>query len=136
MTRTALQRFHDSYVMVPESGCWLWIKAIRRPGYGAMTVNRRCTTAHRFSYENLVGPIPPGMFVCHKCDVRCCVRPDHLFVGTREDNGRDMKLKGRGRKAASCYLGGRPIPLTLEARLASVISDKAVVTKIKFFELR
>jgi hypothetical protein len=52
--------------------------------------------AHRMSWEMHFGPIPEGMLVLHHCDVRRCVRPDHLFLGTARDNTRDMIAKGRG----------------------------------------
>ena len=52
-------------------------------------------TAHRYSWELLVGPIPDGLILCHHCDTPLCVRPDHLFAGTHVDNIRDMFAKGR-----------------------------------------
>lgn len=81
--------------------CWLWTRATRN-GYGVIgrqispTSNvRRMYYAHRLAWELLRGPIPEGMFVCHHCDVRPCVNPDHLFLGTSQDNVRDMVRKGR-----------------------------------------
>ena len=76
--------------------CWLWTgKLTRWPiGYAPF----RGTYAHRFSYELYYGPIPSGLQVLHKCDVRHCVRPDHLFLGTMVDNMRDRHRKGRDAK--------------------------------------
>lgn len=53
--------------------------------------------AHRVAYEQKFGLIPPGMAACHKCDVRACINPDHIFLGTHDDNMRDMVAKGRAR---------------------------------------
>jgi len=79
-----------------SENCWLWTGATLINGYGRIKVDGKTIYVHRLSYELNVGPIPAGQFVCHKCDVRNCVRPDHLFAGSVIDNNRDMWSKGRG----------------------------------------
>ena len=93
-----------------EDGCWEWTGArtsspwTRRynfPGYGYSFIGSRADgthkgiPAHRLSWMVNIGPIPEGMIVCHHCDNPPCVRPDHLFLGTKGDNTRDMVRKGR-----------------------------------------
>jgi hypothetical protein len=79
-----------------DGDCLLWTGTKnRRTGYGYMKVARRHVDTHRLSYETFVGLIPEGLCVCHQCDVRLCMEPAHLFLGTRLDNQRDMSRKGR-----------------------------------------
>lgn len=88
--------FTDKIMPEPNSGCWLWTGAIRGDGYGNFTYQGRNHGAHRVSWAFHHGPIPEGQNVCHKCDTPLCVNPDHLFLGSRSDNMRDMSKKGRG----------------------------------------
>lgn len=76
--------------------CWLWTAAKANKGYGAFGPEPgKVVKAHRYSWEMANGPITDGMCVLHKCDVPACVNPDHLFLGTKADNNRDMHEKGR-----------------------------------------
>jgi HNH endonuclease/helix-turn-helix, Psq domain len=81
--------------------CWLWTGECRPNGYGRLRVGAQTMSAHRFAYETSAGPIPAGLQVLHRCDVKRCCRPDHLYVGTQLDNMRDKVERGRWR-------GGRP----------------------------
>lgn len=96
MTDAALQaRLLKHVSPVPFSGCWIWTGFVKPNGYGTLTVNRKPAYAHRAAYAVFRGPIPDGMCVCHHCDVRSCINPDHLFLGTQKENLQDMDAKGR-----------------------------------------
>jgi len=79
--------------------CWLWIAGVNHFGYGyfnrSSVKKAVCVLAHRYSYELANGPIAGEMCVLHRCDNPRCVRPDHLFLGTRTDNSNDKIAKGR-----------------------------------------
>ena len=88
-------RFDDCYIPEPNSGCWLWLRSLRTNGYGQIWTGSIYMRAHRFSWERARSPLKSGECVLHSCDVRSCVNPDHLFVGTKKDNAIDMVRKGR-----------------------------------------
>jgi len=90
-------RFHEKYMPITETGCWIWMAATVM-NYGVIGIGGRSKgnyLAHRLSWELHRGKIPEGMNVCHKCDNPFCVNPDHLFIGTQQDNVIDMHAKGR-----------------------------------------
>ena len=82
------------YYTVVESGCWEWNLSRLPNGYGRVGP-KRGLLAHRWSWTIHRGPIPAGLCVLHRCDNRCCVRPDHLFLGSKKDNSQDALHKGR-----------------------------------------
>lgn len=75
--------------------CWTWIGKKNRDGYGYMNVGGRKITAHRLSFYINNNQDPNGFLVCHKCDNRECVNPQHLFLGSNSDNMQDCSKKGR-----------------------------------------
>jgi hypothetical protein len=110
--------FLDRSIPEPNSGCWFWMNATAPNGYGVVNVGRRTTRAHRLSYEVAHGVrLPSSIDVCHTCDIRCCVNPDHLFKGTRADNMRDCAEKGRIRIPG---LAGEDLP-------QSVLTERQVL---------
>jgi hypothetical protein len=121
-----------------QSGCWLWVGGLADTGYGVFWDGKKLLGAHRYSFMRYKQKeIPKGLFVCHTCDVRSCVNPEHLFLGTAKDNARDCSKKGRthgqsspqtiarGEKQGSSKLNDEQIPL-IRARHGEVKSIDVV----------
>ena len=93
------ERFERRFTPEPNTGCWLWTGHALWSGYGQFRVSPNSTDthklAHRVSWELYRGEIPDRLFVCHTCDVRCCVNPQHLFLGTAKDNTQDAVKEKR-----------------------------------------
>ena len=99
-----MQNYHPE----PNSGCWLWLGNVANHGYGRFCRRKgkrgkiQTFWVHRFSYQFHKGPIPDGLMVRHKCDVKICINPDHLELGTAQDNMDDMKERNRSAKNEKC----------------------------------
>lgn len=90
------------------SGCWIWLGTTLPDGYGSFFHHGRRVAAHRFSYENVIGPIPSGLQLDHLCRNRRCVRPDHLEpVTCRENVIRGEGLAAKNARKVTCPSGHR-----------------------------
>jgi hypothetical protein len=115
-TRRALSDWLSRASPEPNSGCHLWTGACDNYGYPQVRKDGRQKVLTREIYEHFFGSIPAGLFVCHRCDVRCCINPHHLFLGTPLDNVVDCVTKGRH---------------TRGSKVATAILDEAAVLKIR-----
>lgn len=96
-------------------------RRVDKSGRGYFHYYNRVVQVHRFSYELHHGPIPDGLFVCHKCDVPLCVNPYHLFLGTAQDNSNDCVNKGRiarGERSGTSKLNESQVRAIREADLS------------------
>ena len=95
------QQYIKDRVVIDECGCWIWQKSMGGRdwrlgrGYGKLGVNGKILSAHRASWEVFYGPIPGGLHVCHRCDNTTCCNPEHLFLGSNDDNRKDSVIKKR-----------------------------------------
>lgn len=121
-----------------ESPCWVWTACQHKDGYGSVSLGGRMLLAHRVAWTFVNGAIPHngsahGICVLHRCDNRACVNPEHLFLGTQNDNIRDMEVKGRKITAHGDRNGARTMPERL-ARGAAV--GNAKLTDAKVIDIR
>lgn len=125
-------------------GCWTWIGAKDATGYGFIkSRDAKQLRAHRVAYENLVGPIPEGLFVCHRCDNRSCVNPDHLFLADHDGNMRDMAEKGRARPSIGEANGSSKLRIEDVRAIRAIsgcscarIAEKFGVTEMAVWKIR
>jgi hypothetical protein len=104
----------EKYSKHQPNGCTEWVAGKTSDGYGVINFNNKSLLAHRVAIELFLGLNPERMLVCHKCDNRSCVNPEHLFLGSQEDNMKDMKSKGR-RKGVNCREMNGRAKLTMSA---------------------
>ncbi len=111
------------------TGCWNWPGALNQSGYGQIGRNLggapKVALCHRLSWEMHKGPIPPDLWVLHKCDNRRCCNPDHLFLGTNADNIRDRDQKGRHARLRGEDHPGAKLK-AVEARAIRVLFDRGM----------
>jgi hypothetical protein len=117
-------------VEIDSRGCWLWQGGTSNE-YGMLRVGDRTMRTHRRSWELYRGPIPATLCVLHTCDVKLCVNPDHLFLGTNGDNTRDMVAKGRwrGGKKKGCAPTILTEKTVYEARVAVLVECKTITSQ-------
>ena len=109
----------------PNSGCWIWLDGLFSGGYGCISFMGKPVAAHRASYELYCGPIPDKMLIRHGCDNRACVNPDHLKIGTVQDNSDDMVARGR---SAHGHKNGRA--KITDTQVISILTDDRPVKNI------
>lgn len=103
-TSQDIPRFMRRVVTGPD--CWLWQGPVNSSGYGSFKLRGRVVGTHVAAYLLFVGPVPAGQWVCHGCDVRTCVNPSHLWLGSPRDNSidRSMKLRVPHRKVTDAQV--------------------------------
>jgi HNH endonuclease len=101
------EKFYNCIEIITETGCWIWLRSLNNSGYAIVNESRKIIPMHRWSYERFKGKIPENMCVCHSCDIRSCVNPNHLWLGSWQDNINDKVNKNRqakGEKAPKAKL--------------------------------
>ena len=121
ITERMAARVLSEYEPDPNSGCWLWYGATSARGYGVMGSTHHTVTAHRVAYAVHNGPFDPALFVRHKCDTPVCINPDHLCVGTHQDNMDD--------KARNTYKRPRRYKRFSDAERAKLASLASLSTR-------
>lgn len=136
----AKKRFYDRAFPEPNSGCWLWTGKLRKNGtntYGIGRYNGQDKLAHRVSYEIHYGPIPKGLVVRHKCNNSYCVNPEHLELGTHEENMKDMVASGRsarGSKNANAKLSEKDVTFIFQSELELEELSKMFDMSVKYLK--
>lgn len=118
------ERYFHRYVEEPMSGCWLWIGSTGTDGYGNFTLEQKPYSAHRTSYEATNGNgSSVGFVVRHKCDLRCCVNPDHLVRGMPIDNVADAWRRGRMNPPIGENVGNAVLTTEIVHNLRAMAAD-------------
>ncbi len=120
-----------SKITVSESGCWVWNGCRNKKGYGSFRVGKLCIPAHRVSYSLFNNKDPSELFTCHTCDNPGCVNPEHLFLGTNQDNMIDMYKKNRGNRPVGSSHYARISPLRTTFGKKPLIGEESFASKLK-----
>lgn len=126
---------------IDDKGCWFWIGSTDTCGYGIWKAHGQ-RSAHRASYVLHKGEIPPGMHVLHKCDQPNCVNPDHLRLGTHQENMADLRAKGRAYGASGAtnlsakLTEAQAIAILTDTRRTSVIAKEYELTQASVMNIK
>lgn len=129
-----LEEIFDNILPVTESGCWLW-EGRTPKGYGTVWYEGKDIRVHRLLYSLTFGSIPKGLGILHKCDVKSCCNPSHLYAGTQLQNARDAKDRGRMKPAKGAAQGSSKLTeedvlnISRDGRQQSVIAKQYGVTR-------
>lgn len=130
------QHFRDKLrasSIVNSNGCWVWQKAKIRTGYGRISVNRKLVYTHILSHRLFKADVPAGMCVLHTCDNPSCVNPEHLFLGTQQDNIKDKMAKGRqafGEHGGSAKLSASQVLQIREMYTTGLMTKSAIAREM------
>lgn len=125
----------------PNSGCWLWTENTNDRGYAMVWDDGKHKRAARLAYSLVHSDILPNLEVCHRCDNRLCINPDHLFLGTHQENMDDMVRKGRaadqlGSKHHMAKLSeAQVVAIRNENRVARLVAEDYGVSKSTIFAI-
>lgn len=134
-------RCHILSTAVRRGECLICERGLDEDGYGTLKLSgRRHRKAHRASYEEFKGPIPPGMMVCHSCDTPACIEPEHLFLGTALCNKTDSVTKGRHIHGTGMWTQKLTeddvLAIMADARSGAAIARHYGVTKENIYAIR
>ncbi len=126
---TLREKLNSFSIPDPETGCRNWIR-YRSHGYGSFSWQGKHLAAHRASWEDAnKTQIPKGFQVCHSCDNRACIEPEHLWLGTHQDNQKDKMAKGRGRGPRGTEAGNHKLTEQQIADIRSSTDSQSILAR-------
>lgn len=137
MSEIIVARILKRVVINDETGCWEWVGFKDKDGYGRVSYGKtsggyqRMALVHRVMYALKIGEIPEGLCVCHHCDNPSCCNPEHLWLGTNEENTADRYRKGRTASGLRNGMSTRP-----ETILRGSAAAPAKLTEANVVEIR
>ena len=112
-------------ICIDNNGCWNWKKSKSKSGYACITWKGQKKRGNRISYQTFKGMIPEGLLVCHQCDNRLCLNPEHLFLGNQKENMRDAQKKNRSIKGEKVSISKLKEKEVLQIREMAKMREKS-----------